>query len=314
LRFKGGNLAALMVRAGWVLGLVVCLGAGVALADLRSPLIDGEYVAGQMGVLRLDSTPVNGSKERFRVKGEYVSGTRCAFVSPEVLLEGVIDGTVLVATLKTCMEGSGCPTTNGIALLGVIGEGTVTAYIDLPTGCSAPGFDSQKLTLQATPNALKETAKAYLGAKNYVRAAAVYRRLAELSQSETELLVVYLQLGSAYNGIAVDTNEPQERSKRYAEARGAFRKAMALSAFGDQAPAYRVSVLVNLACAEAGLVGAEPDVETAAIGHLKEALDVARKDPELLAEVRAQLATDKELDALRNKPDFQKLIGKKGPR
>lgn len=301
MRFKGGNLRTLMVRAGWVLGLIVCLGGGLARADLKSPLIDGEYVVGELGVLRLATTALNGSKERFRLEGKYVSGTKCAFVSSEVLLEGVIDGTVLVATLKTCMEGSGCPTPNDIPLMGVIGEGSVTAYIDLPRGCSAPGLDSQKLTMQATPATLREVAGTYYGQQNFVRAAAVYRRLTETSEGASDF-DVHVQLGSSYNGL-----------KRYGDGRAAFRKAMSLPGYGAASAENRAVLLYNLACAEAGLVGSDPEAESSAVAHLKEAIEIGKKAPRL--GLRENAAHDADLESLHANPEFQKLVGlKKGTR
>lgn len=301
LGFKGGSLTQLMARAGWVLGLIVCLGAGLARADLKSPLIDGDYTIGEMGVLRLTSIAMNGSKERFKLEGKYVSGTRCAFAPTEVLFEGVIDGTVLIATFRTCMEGSGCPSTNDVAMLGVISEGIITAYIDIPRGCSAPGLEAQRLAIEASAPSLREAGNNFVKAENYARAAAVYRRLTELpgGANDGEL---HFKLGSAFNGL-----------KRYQDGRAAFRKAMSLPSYGGWTSEDKAYLLYNLACAEAGLIASDPEAESAAVAHLKEALELAKKVPRLTLKENA--IADPDLQPLAGNPDFQKLLGiRKGAR
>ncbi|MBL8922435.1 MAG: hypothetical protein JNJ54_26525 [Myxococcaceae bacterium] len=289
-----------MARAGWVLGLVVCLGAGLVRADPKSPLIDGDYLVGEMGVLRLSAVAMNGSKERFKVDGKYVSGTRCAFAPTEVLIEGIIDGTVLIATLRTCMEGSGCPTPNDVAILGVISEGVVTAYIDIPRGCSAPGLEAQRLVMEASASSLREAGNNFVKTQNYARAAAVYRRLTELPGGATDVDLLF-RLGAAYNGL-----------KRYQEGRAAFRKAMSLQGYGALTSEDKAYLLYNLACAEAGLIATDPEAESAAVGHLKEALELAKK-PRL--PLKENAAVDEDLQPLAGNPEFQKLLGiRKGVR
>lgn len=323
MRFKGGNLRELMKRVGSVLGLVVCLGATAAFADvnvavnLASPLIEGDYQVGGLGLLRLSLTQANGSKDRFKVKGVYVRGERCDFSDTEVLLEGSLEGTALVATLKTCMEGPGCASLAEVPLLGVVGEGTVTAYITVPKGCTAPGIE-QRLVFQATPPTLQEVAKALslMGAKRkaeaaeadalayWTRATPLWKRISEVSTSEEGNLGALYQLGSAY-----------AETKRYTEARNTFKRAMALGTYEAQANEWKALLLYNLACAEAGLVGKEASAEGDALAHLKEAIRLGKPMKKGDTNFAAEAAADPWFQPLHTNPEFQKLVGlKKGSR
>lgn len=331
MRFKGGNLRELMKRVGSVLGLVVCLGATAAFADvnlavnLASPLVEGDYQVGGLGLLRLSLTPSNGSKDRFKVKGVYVKGERCDFADTEVLLEGYVEGTVLVATLKTCMEGSGCASPSDVPLLGVVSEGTVTAYITVPRGCSAPGLE-QRLVLQASPATLREVAIALTAmaskrkaeasqagdrqkveaeaAAYWARATPLWKRLTEFPEAEVNMSEALYQLGSAYNA-----------TRRYAEAKSVFKRTMASSVYEETSNEWKASILYNLACAEAGLVGREASAEADAIAHLKEAIRVGKPTKKGDTNYAAEAAADPELQPLHTNPEFQKLVGlKKGSR
>ena len=99
-----------MKRVGAVLAGLVCLASTDVRADASSPLIDGDYQVGTFGVLHLSSSavPAPNKVERFAVRGTYVRGDKCGFAPSELLLEGLTEGTVLIASFTTCVDGLGC--------------------------------------------------------------------------------------------------------------------------------------------------------------------------------------------------------------
>lgn len=291
-----------MKRVGAVLAGLVCLASADVRADPNSPLIDGEYQVGTFGTLRLTSTQ---SKDRYAVKGAYVKGERCGFAQSELLLEGTLEGSVLIAGFTTCIEGAGCQSPAKLALMAVIGDGSLTGYITLPKGCQAPGLE-QRVTMQLVPTALRPAAKAFmtLSPPNFERAVPLLKRLSELPDGRNDVEVLF-QLGSALNG-----------QKDFLAGRQAFERAVALPAFPSTRPDTRALVFYNLGCAESVLSEKEPGLATLAVEHLKLALTVSKgASPGMREELRNQIGSDSELDAIRSHPEFQKAFGtKKAPR
>lgn len=301
-RFKGGSLPTLMKRVGAVLAGLVCLASADVRADLNSPLLDGDYQVGTFGVLRLSSTAIPSSQnkvERFSVKGSYVKGDKCGFAPSELLLEGVTEGSVLIATFTTCVEGSGCQSPSKLSLMAMIAEGSLTGYLSLPQGCEAKGLE-HRVTMQLSADSLRAAGTAFLRAPpNFERAAAVFKRLSELPEGRNDLEVLNL-LGSAYNG-----------AKQYQEGRKVFERARTLSGFQTAKPELRALLLYNLGCSEASLSEKEPGLADQAIEHLRQASQIKNSG----LDVKNDAAADGDLAPLRSNPEFLKLLGlKKGLR
>lgn len=296
MRFKGGNLPTLMERAGRVSILVVCLTTSVVAAGTPTgpTLLSGPYQVGDVGLFNLKITSTKDTKE---VKGVYLSGSRCDFPPQEPLLEGTLEGSVFVGKLTTCLEGSGCGTTGVIPFLGVVSETSITSYLTIPDGCSAPGLD-KRLTIQIDFAWLKKSADEAWRARKWEVALPLLRRMTQLPAASNDPKVLN-QLGVAYN-----------QSKAFAEGRQVFDTALEVATRNGAPAELKSDILYNLACAEAGVANRDPGIQGRAIEHLKQAIQLS---PSAL--LREGLATDADLDPLRGLPEFQKLAGaKKGPR
>ncbi len=122
------------------------------------------------------------------------------------------------------------------------------------------------------------------------------KRTAFAEDSETTLLVVGGRPGQAYQVTGWELWAPIGRlyeEGRYAEAADQARD---VAAANPQYP----ELLYNIACCES-LAGRKAD----AIEHLRLALAAS-------ASVRSNLATDSDLDALRDEPEFQALLAESG--
>lgn len=291
MRFKGGNLPTLMERVGRVSFLVVCLTTSVVSAATPAPmLLSGPYQVGELGVFSLKVT-------RTEVKGFYSSGARCDFAPAEQLLEGTLEGSVLVGKLTTCLEGSGCGTTGVIPFLGVVSDTSITAYLTIPSGCSAPGLDN-RLTIQIDYAWLKKNGEDAMLTGKWEVALTYLRRAVQLQVGGADPKMLNL-LGAAYNG-----------SKAFADGRQTFEAALELANKKGAPADLKAEILYNLACSEAGMANRDPVLQGRAIEHLRQALQLSPS-----AQVREGLASDGELDPLRGLPEFQKLAGtRKGPR
>lgn len=263
--------------------MVVCLLASGAVA--ASPvLLSGPYQVGEMGVLTFKV-----SKEE--LKGFFLSGTRCDFAPSEQLVSATIDGSAVVGTLTTCLEGRGCSTAGGVPFLGVISDTGITTYLSFPQGCGAPGLDQKAVvTMQIDFGFLKKSGEEAMAAQKWDAAIPFLRRAAQLPQGATDLNVLNL-LGSAYN-----------LSKQYAEGRKVFEGALEVVNRKGAPGELRATLLYNLACAVAGAAPRDPMALTQAVEHLKQAVLFGPRP-----QFSEALAKDADLDPLRGLPEFQKL-------
>lgn len=285
-----------MARVGVVLAGLVSLASTSVRADVaRSPVIDGDYQVGSFGTLRLTSKPAADS--RFLVEGAFVTSTRCKFDQGQPLLEGRTEGSVMIGTLTTCIEGSGCQSPAKLPIMTVLSEGVLTGYLSLPKGCDAPGLE-QRVSLQLAPDSLMAAGNAFMKAGNFERAAGAFKRLSELPERREDLEVLS-QLGAAYNS-----------NKQFAEGRKVLERASVLPSFPTASPPTRSLILYNLGCAEAVLSEKDAALVPRAIAHVGQALAIKGSEVS-----REDAAADGDLTALRSNPDFQKLLAqKKGPR
>lgn len=277
-----------MRRAGGLLLSCLCIGS-VASAAQPPLLVSGQYRVGELGVLNLAVS----TGPRVTVKGLYVSGTRCAFTDTDQLLEGELEGTSLVGKLTTCMEGPGCQSPGVIPFVGVINEGVVTAYLSLPTGCTAPGLDVRLLRISPTIETLKGAAAAAYERKDWPSVQLYFRRATETPEGRDDPRLLEL-LGSAYNG-----------GKQYAEGRQVLQRALSLAP-GRLSNEDKATLLYNLACSEANLGGRDAAAPGRAIELLRQALQTGKR-----GQFSNELAADPDLDPLRELPEFQRVTGLK---
>jgi tetratricopeptide (TPR) repeat protein len=113
------------------LAVLVAVAPGAAWAGSR---LSGSYQAGLWGRVELSLT-----QERLVVHtaGE---GGACGFEPRFPVLEGELQGNVLVGELTVCLRGDACPAVDRLPVLAFYGpaDGTLTAYVRPREGCQAP--------------------------------------------------------------------------------------------------------------------------------------------------------------------------------
>jgi len=254
---------------------------------------EGDYVVGELGTIEITT-------DRNEARGSLRKAGRCAFEVGETLVDAAISGTVLVGTFATCVEGQGCQTPTSLPFMGVFSEGSITGFVTLDRGCTAPGLElksekpqTYKIKMQQTFESLERSAKKALAKKDFVSALPLLSGAVKRPEAQSNAQLHHLY-GATLNAV-----------ESYAEGKRAIKVALELAKRGKNVKDEdRAVMLFNLACAEANL-----HEEDLAIEHLNEALQVNR------AAVWADLSSDPELEPLRTHPEFQKLLGgKKGPR
>ncbi|MCU0702238.1 MAG: hypothetical protein MUC96_37550, partial [Myxococcaceae bacterium] len=213
----------------------------------------------------------------------------------EVIVEGTLEGSVLVGVLKTCAEPPSCGQLVRIPFMGVFSAGAFTAFIEPPPGCSTPGVQSP-LTFVPTNATRLLTGTAYVKRDDLDNAIAILRPAAARPDGTLE---ANGEFGVLYTlGVALS------KKREYAEARSIFLRATT----GQASLEERADVYFNLACAEAALITRVPAYEAQALEHLKEALKLGKP-----GQFRADFGSD-ELAPLRGNPDFRRLseLAKKG--
>ncbi|MDX2008868.1 MAG: hypothetical protein SFW67_01675 [Myxococcaceae bacterium] len=275
-----------MKRAGRI-GLVAALwGATTALAG--APVLTGAYQVNELGLLDFKT---DGDK----VSATWVIGGKCSFTPSEVIVEGTLEGAVLIGVLKTCAEPPSCGQLVRIPFLGVFSGGTFTAFIEPPAGCSTPGVQSP-LTFVPTNATRLLTAETYRKKEDYDNVIAVLRPAAAKSDGTLD--------ANGEFGVLYTLGFALSRKREFAEARTVFLRATTGQAsLKDRADAY-----FNLACVEAGLIARVPAYEAQAVAHLKEALKLGEP-----GQFRSDFSHE-DLVPLRGNPDFRKLaeLAKKG--
>jgi tetratricopeptide (TPR) repeat protein len=95
------------------------------------------------------------TSEQNRVLGLLAKGQPCGLAPGERVLEGDLQGQVLVGQYTVCLKGSSCPQKK--ASLPVLAlhdprDGTVTTYVRPQAGCEVPGTQDGRVVLYALPS------------------------------------------------------------------------------------------------------------------------------------------------------------------
>jgi len=278
-----------MSSAGRTVAWWVALVALEASAAPSASIMRGEYVVGELGVLELS---VSGNE----VRGVFRRGNRCAFGDGETLLEGVVDGTVLVGKLTTCVEGASCASPKDVPFMGFFFDGTITANVEIERGCSATGITDGKpqvLTVQQTFASMWENAKHAVEAKDLETALPLLRGALRRPEGKENPQLLH-DYGTVLNGL-----------KEFERGRTALESALKFTKGKGPRDDERAVLLYNLACAEAN-----SHEEAKAIEHLKEAVNAAKPGA-----LKDEIQADGDLDPLRELPDFIRAFGtKKAPK
>lgn len=111
----------------------------------QEALLPGPYLAGELGAVELRA-------EEGRVLGVHQGGGACSFQQGERILEGQLEGNVLVGTVTLCQSGSGCGQ-QSYPLLAFLDPAsrTLVADIKLTPSCSSPALQGSRLWLTPAP-------------------------------------------------------------------------------------------------------------------------------------------------------------------
>jgi Tetratricopeptide repeat len=297
----------------------LCVTTGAAASGAK---LEGAYY-GQLGHVRF-STDARG-----HVEGRYGLGGPCAFDAGRPVVDGSLEGNVLVGSVTLCQTGPACEERT-YPFLGFVtaDDGSVVADVKLDPGCDSPGLQRKRLVLEV---ARPENGQSALGPDGKVTLAALKHkapnRKAQQKQCDADFqravglmpkndfagAVHYFEQALAcgdqvvlYQGIGV----AQLNRDVPDAAMAALEKARDLAVKTKQEDP---QIHYNLACAYVRLGD-----KAAAIKSLQRAVALGFADPTLLA-------TDRDLATLREEPEFKKVVetawslkdrqrGKEGPR
>jgi tetratricopeptide (TPR) repeat protein len=280
----------------------LCVTGGAAASGAK---LEGAYY-GQLGHVRF-TTDARG-----HVEGRYGLGGPCAFDAGRPVVDGSLEGNVLVGSVTLCQAGPACEERT-YPFLGfvTVDDGAVVADVKLDPGCDSPGLQRKRLVLEV---ARPENGQSALGPDGKVTLAALKKRplakKAQQKQCDADFqravglmprndfagAVHYFEAALAcgeqvvlYQGIGV----AQLNRDVPDAAMAALEKARDLAArTGQEDP----QIHYNLACAYVRLGD-----KASAIKSLQRAVALGFADP-------TQLATDRDLATLRDEPEFKKVV------
>jgi hypothetical protein len=274
-------------------------------ASAGSPALNGGYY-GQMGHVFF-STDGHG-----HVLGRYGLGGPCAFDAGRPVVDGALQGNVLVGSVTLCQTGPACEERT-YAFLGFVTEddGTLVADVKLDPGCDSPGLQRKRLVLEV---ARPENGQSAVGPDGKVTLTALkhkagnrkalqkqcdadfQRAVGLMPKNDFAGAVHYFEQAMAcgeqvvlYQGVGV----AQLNRDAPDAAMAALEKARDLAAkTGQEDP----QIHYNLACTYVRLGD-----KASAIKSLQRAVALGFADP-------TQLATDRDLATLREEPEFKKVV------
>jgi len=275
-----------------------------AFSASAGPKLEGGYF-GQLGHVLLSW---DGSGH---VTGRYGLGGPCAFDPGRPVVDGMLEGNVLVGSVTLCQTGPACEERTYPFLGFVQDDGALVADVRLDPGCDSPGLQRKRLVLEP---ARPENGQSALGPDGKVAPASArpkpQGKKAQARQCELDFqravglmprndfagAIYYfeqaLQCGDQvvlYQGIGV----AQLHRELPDAAMASLEKARELAvSTGQEDP----QIHYNLACAHV-----RRGDKASAIKALQRAVALGFSDP-------TQLATDRDLALLREEPEFKKVV------
>lgn len=289
-------------RLAWLL----LLGPGPVLA--AAPVLSGLYRVGSLGV-------VDFSMQEGRVIGRLKVALGCQVPADTQVLTGSFEGTAFAGEILLCQDGPSCGDKK-YPFLGIHHDDEVVARVKLDTGCHSPGLDDASLKI--VPASMEEKKKALEGGGS---AAAVAAKNSTNKKTAEDLVLEALKSGqqaldqgdyaAARDAFARATS--YDDSKWYLHfglgvarlhlsdptgARESIERALALALKGKEGPDTLAQLHYNLACTNL------------ALGKKNEAMQSLRAMARLppVPDIVDHLNTDTDLAALRDDPEFRKLV------
>ncbi|MFY0578680.1 hypothetical protein ACN28S_34245 [Cystobacter fuscus] len=115
----------------------------------------GSYQADIWGTVEL-------STEGERPVGRASRGNPCGLEPGTPVLDGLLQGRVLVGQFELCLQGEGCPEKQALPVLGFHSpeEGSLTAYVRIQPGCLSPVLGQEGLVVLRSPKAVSAAQEA----------------------------------------------------------------------------------------------------------------------------------------------------------
>jgi hypothetical protein len=256
---------------------------------------------GELGLLRLKTV---GS----RVVGTYQSGGPCEFERDQAVLEGELEGNVLVGRLTVCQTGTACADHTYPLLAFYDGERQALAgHIRLQAGCVSPGLEGRRLLLRPsmeptepldhadTLTASELATRREVAPNPKLARRAFSAALTAFSRGDYPRAKEQLELGLRHDDSNwagyIQLGVVLMKLGKPPQAIAAYQRAAALRP-SDPIPHY------NLACAHARLKD-----RTRALEHLRLAVKNGFSEAEIMA-------GDPDLEVLKDEPEFKRLVGK----
>ncbi|EPX55506.1 tetratricopeptide repeat domain protein [Cystobacter fuscus DSM 2262] len=122
--------------------------------------LQGSYQADIWGTVEL-------STEGERLVGRASKGNPCGLEPGTPVLDGTLQGRVLVGQFELCLQGEGCPERQSLPVLGFHSpeEGSLTAYVRIQQGCLSPVLGQEGLVVLRSPRAVSAAQEAAAAAR-----------------------------------------------------------------------------------------------------------------------------------------------------
>jgi tetratricopeptide (TPR) repeat protein len=145
-----------MVSASRTIGLLICFVAVAPAARGTEAIPQGKYQTDIWGKIDL-------GVEDGRLVGHATAGNPCGFAQHFTVLEGALQGRVLVGQYSVCLQGGKeCPRVQVLPVLGFYNpeEGSMTAFVRTQKGCLSPVLGQEGLVVLRSPEAMAASAEA----------------------------------------------------------------------------------------------------------------------------------------------------------
>jgi hypothetical protein len=125
--------------------IALALAVIAALDAAAAPAPSGLYKSSELGILELTT-------DSGRVSGKYQQGGGCDFEGDQQIIEGQLEGNMLVGTVMLCQTGASCAQ-RVYPLLAFVdsAEQVIFGDVKLDAGCSSPALAGTRLTLAPAP-------------------------------------------------------------------------------------------------------------------------------------------------------------------
>jgi hypothetical protein len=139
-----------MVQARGTTGIIV-LAAALWAVPVRAGPVSGVFT-GALGRIAFET------EARGRVVGRYADGGPCGFDLRRPVVDGELEGDVLVGVVTLCQTGPACGERAYPILAFRLPDGSLSAHVKLEPGCQSPALEGARMVLRPAPDQSVELA------------------------------------------------------------------------------------------------------------------------------------------------------------